>query len=134
MASPRDVTHAFDPNTQSDPYGTYVYSRHPKWKLHRSRASALSSIGGWDNCALFLFGRTGWEKQLVKSAEDHNCKCQHCGGPTTMNSRYGKWRAREVSPGVYDVGEFVWVRDRKNKIVDPPQALYVCGDCRKFYR
>lgn len=125
-----DRVRAFDPN-QPGPsmpeWATYIPSRSQPWKVHGKRAIALNAINQLrqSEYGLLFQWDERWILRASHIADDHREICELCQGTTRdidAWSRHG------------DLGIFQWRRDKRGRILQPPELLYVCRDCeRRFW-
>lgn len=122
-----DLLREFDPNQQTEhDWASYIPYRTPAFKVHRKRAAALSAISGHNNGILYEFDRSAgrWNEVFRIEAAHLRARCEDCGKGVTPDMR-----------GAISYGErlrMVWLK-KSGRIVDPPQARFVCSNCRVGY-
>lgn len=124
----RALLDGFDPNTQKQPWATFVPNRSPSFKAHSKRAVALQTISYYEYAILYEWDNdvSRWAERARKCPEDHRGRCQNCQGSTLEPS------AMRPIENV-DTGEFVWEKI-SGKIAPIPSLIFVCKRCYRFMR
>lgn len=124
----RALLDGFDPNTQKQPWATFVPNRSPSFKAHSKRAVALQTISYYEHAILYEWDNdvSRWAERARKCPEDHRGRCQNCQGSTLETGAL-------LPHNDFDTGVFVWEKEN-GKIGLTPSLIFVCKRCYGLYR
>lgn len=123
----------FDPNKIGKDQPVWAVYNNYRFKTYCLRSAALQGFMRGSQAKLYKFNAGHWDLIIVRDESHRPVLCDYCGGSTmgyTQEYSYSQ-RAYVASPTPVNLGGYVWERDHKQKIVDPPVLNFLCEACRR---
>ena len=141
VAPPLNPLDKFDPNSPKEPYGTYAPGRSPAWKVHTSRASALSALNqqrGYGGCSLYKLEQGKWvEVCRFQPRAFMRPTCDGCSRSLLvdeekyMRNPQGGWTYQKTGRKIVSAHQlFERERGRRSKLSHPLTVLTLCDGCK----